>query len=220
MITIRNFCIETLTLVFIFAGSLTTTLALAETGSTENRVTIDVKNVESRSQAHGPQRFDGSWWAAADSEEQQGFIVGFLDCYYDTVKRRVTSEAFTEEYQKAVSEFYVAHPNQNSTTVPETMVRLVQTLKSSRKALPGGEVWNESHGYFDGGYWNQSTDKERLGFLEGYIQCYKNYMRRPRVRFSRSVEEYSGLLTKYFGDPKVNHEKEKIAHVLHRLAAR
>ena len=126
---------KTLTLIIIFAVSLTT---------------IGV--------TPGPKRFDGAWWTTADSQEQQGFIVGFID--------------------------------------------------------------NEAHGYLDGGYWNQSSDKERLGFLEGYIQCYEQYMRRPRVRFSRSVEEYSDLLTKYFEDPKVDHENEKIAYVLHRFAAR
>ena len=62
---------------------------------------------------------------------------------------------------------------------------------------------------------NQPT-KNASDSLKGTYSVTKVTMRRPRVRFSRSVEEYSDLLTKYFEDPKVDHENEKIAHVLHR----
>ena len=52
----------------------------------------------------------------------------------------------------------------------------------------------------------------------GIQKLLRQSMRRPRVRFSRTVDEYSQLLSKYFED-RVDHTDEKIADVLHRFAA-
>ena len=183
-----------MTLVFLFSASLTTTAS--------------------------QKRFDGKWWTSLDSDEQYGFIVGFIDCYQDTLRRKIRSRATTQEYQRALDQFYAKHTDKNSVPVTDLMVTLVQTLKTSTHYLPGGEVWTEPHGFLDDQYWRESTDKERIGFLEGYIHCYQKYMRRPQVRFSRTAEEYSELLSKYFDDPAVDHTDEKIADVLHRFAAR
>lgn len=194
MTTTKILRITTMTLVFLFSASLTTTAS--------------------------QKRFDGKWWTSLDSDEQYGFIVGFIDCYQDTLRRKIRSRATTQEYQRALDQFYAKHTDKNSVPVTDLMVTLVQTLKTSTHYLPGGEVWTEPHGFLDDQYWRESTDKERIGFLEGYIHCYQKYMRRPQVRFSRTAEEYSELLSKYFDDPAVDHTDEKIADVLHRFAAR
>src|SRR5687768_9067542 len=174
MTTIRNLWIKTLTLIFISSGSLIS-LTVAECSAIENRVTEAGINAETRAigiQASGQKRFDRKWWIAAFPDEQQGFIVGFSDCYYDTLRRKIRSKATTGEFQEALNQFYARQGDQISTTVPEFLERLFRTLRSNVQRQAGGEVWNERHGYLDGGYWNQSSDKERLGFLEGYIQCY------------------------------------------------
>jgi hypothetical protein len=195
-------------LVFLIAG-LWTIIALGQ----------DNGSAPITRQAIGQQRFDRKWWTSVDSDEQQGFIIGFSDCYGDTLRRKVTSDATNVEFLKAMNDFYTTHTDQNPTEVPELVIRLSRTLKSSVHHLPGAEVWNEPHGYLDGQYWNESTEKERLGFLEGYIKCYQDYARRPRVRFSCTAAEYSGLLTRYFENPSASadHTDEKIAHVLHRF---
>jgi hypothetical protein len=222
MKTIKQFSIVMLTLMFIVSGS-STMISYAEGGAIKTRA-VDagksVKTLKFRIQTPGEKRFDGKWWSAADSDEQRGFIIGYIDCYYDTVRRRVRSKAITEEYQKALSEFYAAHPDKSSSTVPEVMAKLVQTLKTTVQRQPGGEVWNERHGYLDGQWWRESTERERIGFLEGYTSCYQQYVKTQRVRFSLTAEEYSERLTKYCEDPSVDHTNEKIAKVLHRLAAR
>ena len=220
MKTIKNLAVVMLTLMFILSSS-STMIGVAQGGTIKNRdadAGNAVKSIKFRIQTSGEKRFDGKWWSSADSDEQRGFIIGYIDCYYDTVRRRVRSKAITEEYQKALSQFYAAHPDQSSTTVPELMAKLVQTLKTSVQRQPGGEVWNDRHGYLDGQWWRESTDKERIGFLEGYTSCYQQYAKSSRVRFSRTAEEYSELITRYFEDPSVDHTAEKIAHVLHRLA--
>jgi len=195
-----------ITLVFLISG-LCTAIALGQ----------DMESAPFKLQATGQQRFDRKWWTSVDSEEQQGFILGFSDCYGDTLRHKVRSDATNVEFRKAVNDFYTTHTDQNSTDVPELVIRLLRTLKSSVHQLPGGEVWNEPHGFLDGQYWNESTENERTGFLEGYIKCYENYTRRPRVRFSRTASEYSELLTRYFENPGADHTDEKIAHVLHRF---
>lgn len=195
-----------ITIVFLILG-LCRAIALGQ----------DMESAPFKLQATGQQRFDRKWWNSVDSEEQQGFILGFSDCYGDTLRHKVRSDATNVEFRKALNDFYTTHTDQNSTEVPELVIRLLRTLKSSVHHLPGGEVWNELHGYLDGQYWNESTASERIGFLEGYIKCYQDYARRPRVRFSRTASEYSGLLTRYFENPDADHTDEKIAHVLHRF---
>ncbi len=188
-------------------------------GPVTNPVTAIGPMILMEEQTSEEKRFEGKWWASADPAEQRGFIVGYIDCYYDTLRRRVRSKAITDEYQKAISNFYAAHPDQNGNTVLRLMAKLVQTLKTTVVRQPGGEVWNGRHGYLDGQWWRESTDTKRIGFLEGYTSCYEQYVKRPRVRFSRTAEEYLELLTEYFEDPRVDHTDEKIANVLHRLAA-
>lgn len=221
MKTNRNLLVRTLTFALIFAGSLTT-MSFAEGNIMESEVTNFTSSVGRPAltiQTPIKSSLDGKWWSTAGSEEQQGVINGFIDCYQGTLRRYNKSGAAIEEYQKALTQFYAEHSDQNSTTVTEVMFRLVKTLKSNVKHLPGGEVWTEPHGFFDDQWWRESTKKERIGFLQGYIACYERYVKKPRVRFSRTAEEYSELLTKYFEAPNVDHTDEKIAHVLHRLAA-
>jgi hypothetical protein len=64
--------------------------------------------------------------------------------------------------------------------------------------LPGGEIQPGKHGVFVGDYWRQMEELQRLGFLQGFIECQR---RDPRstAQFSRSDEWYVSEISRFFG---------------------
>jgi hypothetical protein len=163
------------------------------------------------------QRFDGQWWISAAPEEQQGFVAGYGDCYDEDVKGPTKSNGRLFEYPQAVTDFYKKHPQQIATPLRQVLWNVFTTLETKYPAQPGGEVWDEPHGFFDGQYWKESVPKERVGYIEGYLLCYENEMKRPPAHFSKGAREYVELITNYFSDRHANHEDDKIANVLYRF---
>jgi hypothetical protein len=44
----------------------------------------------------------------------------------------------------------------------------------------GGEIYSNPHGFLDGLWYRQGSYSDRLGFLEGYIECMRSYVENPR----------------------------------------
>jgi hypothetical protein len=162
--------------------------------------------------------FDGRWWTSVDEEEQIGFVSGYYDCYQYDLRKGVKSDASYEEWQNAANEYYAQAASHLDSPVPLVLRRLFRTLKTKSPRPKGGEHWREPHGFFDGLWWIGGTEKERIGFVEGYVWCRSKEDKKNRLKFSGTAEKYAGLLNQYFDDSR--NEERKVAHALYRFRDR
>jgi len=81
----------------------------------------------------------------------------------------------------------------------------------------GGESWNETHGYWDGLWWKGGTTAKlsQLGYVEGYLACYRGEAHSPRGSFSKSPSQYVSLITGWYKSS--GKEDAKIADVLFKF---
>ncbi len=115
-----------------------------------NRLTLVLTimmSVSALSQAEKPLRFDATWWQHANSDEQQGFIYGYMDCRLPPNP----SNASIVEYQNAVS---VSMKDQKATD-PNAVTKAIEhawtTLRS--RDIRGGEKYSKPNGFLDGEWW-------------------------------------------------------------------
>jgi hypothetical protein len=83
------------------------------------------------------------------------------------------------------------------------------------KPRSGGEKWPNPHGYYDGVWWHQIPESERLGFLEGYIGCMSRDVKQPPEGYSRSASYYDNRIWSYL-DAHPKAMNEAIANILSR----
>lgn len=153
-------------------------------------------------------RFDANWWHRVDSNEQQGFIYGYMDCR----EPPKASSASIKDYQDAVTKSMDLR--RHSMAVTEAIEHAWRTLPS--RQVSGGENFSERHGFLDGAWWGSGfqnlpsdpTVADR-GYLEGYLECSS-----PPVKVS-SVRAYQKAINKHYESGV--HEQDKIANVLEPL---
>jgi hypothetical protein len=155
-------------------------------------------------------RFDVNWWQQANSDEQQGFIYGYIDC------RRPSKSAGASivDYQNAVSAILKQKETNSSGEVTEAIDRALTVLKS--KASRSGENYSGLHGFLDGEWWGEfsgsrpwkiaSNDR---GYVEGYLAC------GTAPVTDETVREYQSAINRYYA--LGHHSHDKIADVLQRL---
>jgi hypothetical protein len=165
-------------------------------------------------------RFDGNWWLSVTSEEQIGYLNGDADCIMTELGIQAKSPRSAEEDKRFITDFYTNNESLRSETVTHVH-RKAWAFPPAQKAK-GGEVWHESHGYWDGDWWTQSSPRERLGFVEGYLRCYLDKPSKSRATFSRPPSYYvEQINAKYrVNDPPpipIEIIEEKIASVLLNL---
>lgn len=161
--------------------------------------------------------FDGNWWLAASQRERLGYMEGDNDCsVFELQGREVGWDDFTT-YQAFVTNYYAADASRRGKPVFDVL-RLADmqgNAKTDRADLP-----DEPHGDYDGLFWRESFDRERLGFIEGYLQCYAHKPDPHRAAFSQSYQAYVTMLDTWYHltdmerdvDPKI--ENAKVADVL------
>ena len=79
----------------------------------------------------------------------------------------------------------------------------------------GGEVYKGDHGFVDGLWYRHSSYSDRLGFLEGYIECLRHYVAQPSATYSRPVTYYDDNIWDYVAAHPAADE-EAIAKLLFR----
>jgi hypothetical protein len=158
-------------------------------------------------------KYDSAWWQSVSMNEQETFISGYFDCYIYGANRTTHVPEPIEEAVAYVTKYYNSNPNARGVTVPE----ILRTLPGPRKKVPK----KDRHGVYDGDFWRQSTSKERVGFLSGYIACRTLY---TDVRYSRPVQSYADAMSKWYGVSDGDESQlsvitgdEKIAAVLERI---
>jgi hypothetical protein len=117
--------------------------------------------------------FAGDWWLASTGGEQEGFILGYGDCFADPDSLRVHMLMDDGTLRIAISDYYQGHAAQRARPTAEVLKDIWSghiPVRGAEKAQPG-EGWRARHGFFDGGWWKGSNAAERLGFIEGYTTC-------------------------------------------------
>jgi hypothetical protein len=139
-----------------------------------------------------PQRYDGSWWVLTPQDQQLGFIDGYVDCY--TYGSSINEKLWRPRswYQTAISTYYKTHGADESMLVGKVLVRVAETAESSSPVRP------EKNKIFDGIAWLSYSNKERLGFVEGYLNAVMPQGSRS-VTFPRGPEYYVDAISKSYG---------------------
>lgn len=164
-----------------------------------------------------PMDYSGEWWLSRSSIEQRGYINGDADCYTSELKGDLKSMPPAEKVQTFVSEFYEG-PTRWS--VPASrVIRMFGShpTASHQASSSGGESWNEPHGYWDGLWWKGGTIPrlEQLGYVQGYLACYREEAHSPDGTFSKVPSEYVSLINEWYRS--TGKEGAKIADVLFKF---
>ena len=158
--------------------------------------------------------YDGRWWTEADLAEQSGFLNGAADCL-TWVAHAKWLTATVEALEKKITQYYQMHPAERAEPIAEVWKKLVSTSRATPSPA-GGEVWKNPHGYYNGLWWRQGSDNERLGFLEGYLWCLHTCVERPAEAYSKPAGYYVDKIDSYIQRfPRGN--DEPIATILSRF---
>jgi hypothetical protein len=161
--------------------------------------------------------YDGKWWLGAGSDERSGFLDGVADC----VKWVAHAKWLTHDVdglQEGITKYYKTRPQDSAMNVADAW-RKVLSVSKPRKSIPGGEVWTNPHGYFDGQWWRESSESDNRGYLEGYLWCLRTCVNPPPETYSRPISYYADQISVYVRDhPKA--EGEAVADILYRFRDR
>jgi len=164
----------------------------------------------------GDQAHDGKWWLSVDKDQRLGFVAGYIDCYVFVRKGPLPFLESWDQYEQRVTEHLKKHVADSSK--PVTQVLEAISAKPVAKTL---DKWEEKHGVFDGDYWRQAAPSQRVGFVQGFLECQRKDGKAV-ARFSRSDDWYVAQISQWYGikenDPgEINPEREskKIADVLY-----
>lgn len=171
---------------------------------------------------------DGRWWLSISMLERQDYRWGYLDCYVDSLKLK--SPPYIED--REASELITARYRSGKVKITEIVPRVMESTWARRvgrsetpRRAEGGESWTEPHGFLDGLYWKGGSDRERLAFVEGEVDCFNLEPSSP-VRFPLPATDYVRWLNEAYGIapasgvPPPSHEEQKIADVLLKKAVR
>lgn len=139
--------------------------------------------------------YNGNWWLARNPQERSGFLEGAGDCL--TWLARVPGfGAPSGQMADRITKHYETHPSERGSLFTEVWRRLASNTEGAQHH-EDGEVWKNPHWYLNGLWWRQSSEEERLGFLEGYLWCVRTQSVPEKVTYSRSVSYYRSKIDDY-----------------------
>jgi hypothetical protein len=147
-------------------------------------------------------RFDGHWWSRAEPEERSGFLNGAGDCLISVAHKTWVSRSIEWAIPK-ITEYYRANAASSGVPVVEVW-RAVLSSVPPETPRKGGEVFTNPHGYYDGEYWRESSESQKVGFLEGYLWCLRTQVEAPSETYSRPVSYYIKKIDAYVNDFKAH----------------
>jgi|SRR5450631_10047 hypothetical protein len=143
---------------------------------------------------------DGRWWFSISAEDQQSYLLGYGDCYVDSLKSKRPPYVENRKLAQLIAASYRSGKSESGDLVPVVMKR-VWAANAGAKAPPhpkGGETWTDPHGYFDGLWWKGASDAEKLGFVEGETNCF-NEEGASQSRFPLTASDYVKWLDEAYG---------------------
>jgi hypothetical protein len=169
--------------------------------------------------------YDGRWWLSVPKEQRRQFSEGYMNCYAELPKRDIQFDESSYTYEARLTDYLKGHSESLSEPVEGLLWKMARPPYAQPvKNVPAAEKWNEKWGYADGDYWRQSRDEGRLGFIQGFLECYSNHSTAAQGTFSKSREWYVGAVSRWYGvksnDPgEINPRRKtiKIPAVLFRF---
>ncbi len=162
---------------------------------------VQAKDNSSQQQAEKRKNaYDGEWWSLADPEERSGFLNGSADCLTWVAHKKWVSHSIEWAVPK-ITEYYKANAASSGVPVVEAW-RAVLSSAPPETPRKGGEVFTNPHGYYDGEYWRESSESQKVGFLEGYLWCLRTQVEAPSETYSRPVSYYVKKIDAYVNDFK------------------
>jgi hypothetical protein len=157
--------------------------------------------------------YDGNWWLKADPLKREGFLDGVAD-YLVAVNRVRWLRGSTVYALEKIQAYYSRDPRDRSILVPDAW-RRVLTESPPPPPLPGGEVYEGPHGYYDGTWYLMGDPDERRGYLEAYLWCLRTYGKQPAAAYPRSLDYYDERIWNYIQMQKAYYEP--VADILARF---
>ena len=172
--------------------------------------------------------YDGNWWLSVGIREQIGFLNGFRDCYLYEFNGPVRYSIGTPfEWQRQITAFFQSTPTQRSMPAAEFILR-AHVDTDGKAPLEGRD--SETHGPYDGFYWQQMRGMggpaEQRGFISGYLWCHAQLCKSKSGAFSKTPDQYVALITHWYesgsqpGKGVAYHQHGKIAEALYRFRDR
>ncbi len=165
----------------------------------------------------------GEWWQSAPTEEQLGYVAGYIDCIVCDAGHSSLGKESWYALAPRISARYAERPDTATQPVSAILKALMNEASTTSPPAAGGEQYLEKHGFFDGEYWRQSEPEHRLGFIEGYLDCWRTEVTKG-AQYSKPPSAYVDRLSEWFGldaaDPGVvraDRARTKIADALRLL---
>lgn len=159
--------------------------------------------------------YDGNWWLSSGSDERSGFLDGAGDCLFWVAHPKWLSRSM-DGLDQHIDQYYRTHPGDRSVSVSTVWRRVLATAPPNKPRPPGGEVWTNPHGYYDGTWWAEGSELGKQGFLEGYLWCMRACVTDASEKYSLSTTYYARQISAYIrAHPKAYNEP--IATILSRF---
>src|SRR6185437_2149202 len=111
---------------------------------------------------------DGHWWLSASSEERDGFLIGYFECYSFMLRKEVPSGRPGGGLLQAVTDTY---DNGSESAPVSSVIQLLfdRWRKGHRYRFVRADPANE----YDGEWWRQAGDEDhaREGIIAGFLAC-------------------------------------------------
>lgn len=139
-------------------------------------------------------QFDRRWFMNAPNGEIKGFINGYYDCLPNPAQRSMPGWSMpTKSMVDRITDFYAQH-KATRLNVAQVAQKVAANGPVSHPA-PGGEVYTNRHGYYDGLWWKGASGDEQLGYVEGYLVCLKRQA--PKSESQRTAIAISNWYRKH-----------------------
>jgi hypothetical protein len=154
------------------------------------------------------QIYDGKWWHSTKQEQHSGWLAGYIDCSLIHGKTELGSVSWVT-LASEVSKFYDSNPAEVNRPVNIVAHKVVGNLPQPPR---GGK--SENHSGFVGEYWRQAEPEHRLGYVQGFLVCYRG-LKSADATFSKPAAWYVSEISKWFGikpdDPgEINPKRENV----------
>jgi len=149
------------------------------------------------------QGYDGTWWEYVPLDQRLGFVDGFVDFYTFGCRKEANLCKERNRLQMAISSYYASHPEDASMTVGIVLAREAKSAGATVFEGWDPPVAAEETGAFDGQVWARYSTKERLGFVEGYLNALMPQSSRT-ANYPRSSEYYAKAVTRFYSTPITN----------------
>jgi hypothetical protein len=112
----------------------------------------------------------GAWWLSQPTSVRYGFVVGVVDCFFGDVGG--TSILGDSSYESSVARTTAYFDGAPGRTKEGALGVLLGGSKADTSGGPR-RGWHEN---WNGNYWINMDPSEQLGFVEGYVTCYRTFV--------------------------------------------